>query len=444
MAKRLRFVWLLVIAIFRKYYWAIIAGLALGVVSFIVIPKILPLLPRVRHTQTVAVIGRYTQAEIPNFIQQKISVGLTTLLPDGEATPALALKWETKDENKSYVFTLDRSKKWQDGTAIKSRDITYNFKDTVVEYPDDSTILIKLTNAFSPLPVVVSRPVFKRGLLGAGQYKVTQVKKNGQIIESLTLVPVTKNLDLPKIKYLFYASDEQARTAFELGVVRSLDEVTEVGDMVNWPNTLVTPTVRNDRYVGVFFNTQDNNFQGADGKNLRLALSYAVDKKRWPNRALGPINPDSWAYNSDIKPYDQDLKHAKDILSKVKAPKSLNISTTPAYLDVAEAVKTDWEKLGIKVEVVATPEVPSNFQVLVIAQAIPIDPDQYNLWHQTQTETNLTGLSNPRISKLLEDGRKVQSLEERKKIYMDFQKYLVEEVPVIFLFHPVTYTISRS
>jgi len=57
---------------------------------------------------------------------------------------------------------------------------------------------------------------------------------------------------------------------------------------------------------------------------------------------------------------------------------------------------------------------------------------------------NLTRLKNPRIDKLLEDGRKSLDLDERRKIYFDFQKYLVEEVPAVFLYYPMTYTINRK
>ncbi len=445
MYKKLRYLFRLIKAIFSKYYLAIILGVGLGVFAFWISPKLLPILPKIRSTQSIAVVGRYTQGDIPIFIQQKISLGLTTLTIDGQPMPAIASKWELKDDNKTYVFTIDTQKKWQDGTNIKSRDITYNFKDTVIEYPNDETLVIRLTTAYSPLPVVLSRPVFKKGLVGAGSYKVAQVKRNGQIIESLILSPEDAKSQLPMLKYLFYASDTQARTAFELGVVRTLDEMQTESDLVSWPNTKAFPQTRNDRYVGVFFNTQSNDFQGGEGKNLRLALGYAIDKSVFENRAFGPINPESWAYNFEIKRYDQDIPHAKELLAKVgKKPQSLIINTIPAYLQVAEKVKNDWEKIGIKSEISVTPEVPKSFSVLVIAQAIPTDPDQYNLWHSTQTDTNLTGLTNPRIDKLLEDGRKAQGVKERKAIYQDFQKYLVEEMPVIFLYHPKTYIISRQ
>jgi peptide/nickel transport system substrate-binding protein len=58
-------------------------------------------------------------------------------------------------------------------------------------------------------------------------------------------------------------------------------------------------------------------------------------------------------------------------------------------------------------------------------------------------ETNLTKINNSRIDKLLEEGRQTFDLQKRKEIYFDFQKYLLEESPVIFLSYPTTYFISR-
>ena len=97
-------------------------------------------------------------------------------------------------------------------------------------------------------------------------------------------------------------------------------------------------------------------------------------------------------------------------------------------------------KTKIKVE----NSVPTDYQALLVAQEIPPDPDQYPMWHSTQKETNITGYANPKIDKLLEDARKETDLENREVIYYDFQRYLVEEAPAIFLFHPVTYTVTRK
>jgi len=78
-----------------------------------------------------------------------------------------------------------------------------------------------------------------------------------------------------------------------------------------------------------------------------------------------------------------------------------------------------------------------------VAQEIPPDPDQHALWHSTQP-TNLTHYSDLKVDKLLEDGRQISDQARRREIYQDFQRFLVEDSPAIFLSHPVTYTITRK
>jgi len=73
---------------------------------------------------------------------------------------------------------------------------------------------------------------------------------------------------------------------------------------------------------------------------------------------------------------------------------------------------------------------------LLIAQNIPADPDQYSLWHSTQTQTNISQISNPRIDKDLEDGRKATDSAVRKARYQDFQKVLLDHAPATFLYFP--------
>src|SRR6185369_8402425 len=97
--------------------------------------------------------------------------------------------------------------------------------------------------------------------------------------------------------------------------------------------------------------------------------------------------------------------------------------------------------INVKLRLVGFPDL-SNFQVVLVGQEIPPDPDQYYLWDSTQS-TNFTGYKNPRIDKLLEDGRKSIDQSERKSIYQDFQQFLVEETPAIFLTHLKTYTVVR-
>ena len=71
------------------------------------------------------------------------------------------------------------------------------------------------------------------------------------------------------------------------------------------------------------------------------------------------------------------------------------------------------------------------------------DPDQYTLWHSRQP-TNITNYKNLRIDKLLEDGRQTSNQNDRKIIYNDFQKYLIDDMPAIFLYFPYTFSLTRN
>ncbi len=183
-------------------------------------------------------------------------------------------------------------------------------------------------------------------------------------------------------------------------------------------------------------------------KNIRQALAYSI-KKDFDNRALGPISSDSWAFNSGIKEYQFNQQKAKNLLDKglsetnLKHGPKLELVTPVAFLALAESIKKDWlETLGLETEIKIADTLPSQFQALLVSQEIPPDPDQYYLWHSTQGR-NLTGYRSPKIDKLLEDGRREFDTQKRKEIYFDFQRFLVEDSPAVFLYYPTRYQISR-
>ena len=446
MPKSLRFYLRFTAALVSRHYRGILAGLLLGTLAFFVLPKILRYLPPIRSTRTIGIVAQPTLSDLPLAIQRQISLGLTALNPADSPVPAIADSWTATDSGKIFLFTLQSELVWQDGQPLVSSDIKYNFKDAKVEYPDPTHLKIILPDPFSPLPSAVTRPLFKKKLVGVGSYRVTKTRLNGSTVESLTLSPVDGTSTAPNLRYNFYASENQARMAYKLGLVKSLLDIQDPADLKTWPGTDVSRQTHTDRYVAVFFNSQSPLFFGTAGRNLRQALAYAVDKSRWPAtvRAAGPIGPDSWAFSADIKKYDFDLDHAKQLLAKVdKLPDPLVLTTVPAYLAQAEDIKQDWQAAGITTEVQVSLDTPGDYQALLLAQAIPADPDQYSLWHSTQAG-NITRLNNPRIDKLLEDGRKTLDQSARKTIYADFQRFLLEESPAVFLFHPHTYTISRQ
>lgn len=400
--------------------------------------------PRITHAnETIGIVGEYTPDNLPRSITNLISMGMTVTGADGKVIGAIAERWEASDSGKMWTFYLKKDLKWQDGANVTSNDINYNFNDAEVTKSDKYTITYKLNTGFAPFPVTLSRPIFKTGLLGLGEWRVVRLSLAGTFVETLTLED--KNKDTRT--YKFYPTESRAKLAYQLGQVDKLNDLTKVEPFENWNTLDLEKKVNKQRYVALFLNTSDN--ITAD-KEFRQALNYAIDKSKFgEDRAVSPISSGSWVYNPSVKPYNQDIKHAKELISSAEidpeAKKSLKmkLTTVSDLLPLAEEIQKNWKEIGIETTIQVTSYVPDDFQAHLAIYDVPSDPDQYAIWHSSQLKNNITRFKNVRIDKLLEDGRLETNSEKRRQIYFDFQRFLVEDTPAIFLYYPSYFNVSR-
>lgn len=428
----------------------ILVNIIMGILLFLFFSRFGNSLNLLKDEQTIGIVGKFSLEELPLSIQQELSLGLTKLDEKGLPQPGLSKEWESQEEGRIWVFKLSDAK-WQDGTKVKAEDINYRFRDAEKEILDENTVKFTLKDPFAPFPNVVSRPIFKKGLLGAGDWKVAKLTQfTSQFNRSLTL----SNTKTGKKKtYRFYDTEEIARTAFKLGQVTRLEGIVDPKDLLKWKNAQIDVQSHEDMYLGVFLNVQD---PALSGKAIRQALAYAINKENFEEeRAISVIATNSWAFNPQVKVYKYNKDHAKELLSSLSPEQKnvkINLATTPGLLSVADKIKEDWEAVGIKTNLQVSNTPSQSFQALLAIQIIPSDPDQYSLWHSTQNApTNVTRYTNgdcckesPRIDKLLENGRRTLDPELRKSYYFDFQRFLLEDLPAIPLIHPVTYNISRE
>lgn len=424
-----RYIIRLIEAFLKRFKAIIFLGFVLGIIVFLFLVFLLPGLTSKK--ERVGIVGRVTIDNLPTEISLKISEGLTKVDETGAVVPALAKSWETPDGGKTWIFKIDENKKWQDDKSVSAKDVNYEFSDALIEVVDDKTIKFSLENNFSAFPVILTKPVFKKGLLGTGEFKVKKISLTGGYIQNITLENEQKDI----ITYKFYPSEERLILGFKLGEIDTIKNLQNKDDFTSWRTVNIFEEVGYNNYVALFFNTDSEKLRE---KTLRQGLNYSISKD-FTNRALGPISPFSWAYNPQTKPYEKDVEKTKEI-------KDLNIklSTLPNLLKVAEDIASQWREVGVIVDVEVVTTVPNDYEAFLATVDIPKDPDQYSLWHSTQTGTNISKLNNPRIDKLLEDGRTELDQEARKKTYLDFQRFVVEEVPAVFLYHPIFYTIERK
>lgn len=436
--RRIRFYWRLSTAYANKYKIRFLAILAFFVIIFISLTSIFPSISQ-KNVVNIGFIGNYTLDSIPSQILSLSTNSLISVDESGKPFPSLVSNWTISEDNKTYVLFLKENVKWHDGTDLDAREISVALSNVNLTAINSKALRFELENPLSSFLSALDKPVFKsKSFFGTGPEKIVNIDKIDNQVKKISLVPNDNNL--PRVNLKFYPSEQQAINAFKIGEVKVLS-VPDSSEIEKWPNIITEKKVDYGEIVTVFFNNEDSNLIS---KDLRQALYYAINRQNFDGvSAHSPLSQKSWAYNESIKRYNYNPSKAKELLTKAQISNpQLTLSFPPTFSKIAEHIKKDWETIGVKVALKEEAQAPKNFQAYIATNKIPPDPDQYTLWHSTQTSrSNLTKYKDFKIDKLLEDGRGTNDESKRKEYYFDFQRFLVEDAPAAFLYHPYKYRL---
>lgn len=387
----------------------------------------------------IGMVGTYQEHDLPQEVARLISKPLVSTLLDGSMEPELIEGWDINHDATEFRFKLKDGLLWSDGSPIQLSEVNINIPNTQVSFPDERIIQFKLKEPYSPLPSLLTKPIFKKGsLLGTGPYQVSKVEKSRIFITKITLTPQLS--DLPAVYIRFYPSEKVAVAGLNLGEVQVLLGVTNPNVFEDNPQVDTIRRTDFGKIVTLLYNAAD---PALSNRSLRQALSFQSPVIEEEEVANNPYPPNSWARDADAKKFLSNLEEAKSALERAKSslPQEklkgeFNLTTTPNLEGVGEKIISSWKELGLRVNLRTEAGIPQNFQILLITQSIPSDPDQYFLWHSSQEKTNLSNYDSKRADKDLEDGRKLIPKDERKSKYFDFQKTLLEDAPATFLYFP--------
>src|SRR3989338_281289 len=450
--------------IFRYYYWLflefikkysrlILMSFFIGFISLIGFLSVSPYLKLVFNKQEIiGLVGNYDFTNLPDKIMTKVSNGLVTINEKGEIVPVLAKSWEAKDQGKQYRFYLKNTLLWNDDKKCSASDIDYQFDDVKIKVADKNVIDFYLSKPLAIFPTYLNKPLIRPPLVGiAGFYKLGRFKIFNGSLKELTLVPNTK--DLLTIKYKFYNNESDLVTAYKRGEINemTLTKKSVADTFANWKNSQIVKSVDYTRLLTLFFNNQNKTFANKDIKNTFSMMIDYQKLSEFGELARGPIPPLSWAYNRTLKTNVYDIETATKIVKKeIEATESaqLNLLTSYDYYDAADSIASEIKKTGLKIDInMISYDRPDNFDLLLVFWKVPQDPDQYYFWHSKQiglNKGNISNYNNVKIDLLLEQGRSIIDINEREKIYQEFQKIIQDDPPALFLYYPYVYTIKRK
>jgi len=164
-----------------------------------------------------------------------------------------------------------------------------------------------------------------------------------------------------------------------------------------------------------------------------------------------PLPPASPYHDKSIECTTRDVEKAKEIISESGAstpvPVTLTVGTSPENLRLGQVIQSQAKEAGFEVEVAPTEFTSAldasdagKFDTFQVGWSGRVDPDgnTYNFWH-TGSSLNRSGYSNPKVDELLEQARLVEDQAERQELYTQATEAVLEDRPLIYLYHPVNY-----
>ncbi len=203
-----------------------------------------------------------------------------------------------------------------------------------------------------------------------------------------------------------------------------------------------------------------------DDVRVRQAIAHAIDKdfivkqlqQGTTKVATGPIAPGSPFYTDKVEPYKLDLKKAASLLDAAGLkPDStgkrfaMAIDFLPNTPDnsqtVAEYLRPQLKKIGIEVSVRASPDFPTWARRVSTYDFDATMDGAYNYGdpvigvHRTYLSNNIKSgviwsntqnYVSAKVDELLAAATVERDLEKRKKLYAEFQRQVVQDVPQVF------------
>jgi peptide/nickel transport system substrate-binding protein len=419
---------------------------------------------------------------------------LTRFGANGEVLPDLAERWDVSPDRSTYTFQLRPNVKFHNGRTLTSEDVKYSIERvlaketaapfrsyfeavTKIETPDPATVRFTLGYPFGPFlamfaikrssAIVPREVVDKEGDLsnvavGTGPWKLREWVPNERMVVDRFgdyYEPGLPYFDSIQYKVLpELASRIAALRAKQIDYALISFEGAE--QIKGEQNLTVLSRPRGWVRVGLINHAR----KPLDDVRVRRALDLALDRNEIIQKGIGkadlsgpiPAGHPSYALKPEELPahYSKpDLDGARQLLAQAGQANGFKIRLQvegghPYNERLCQVMQQNWKKIGVDAEIIVYPagsitkaigkESGFDFDVRFTAWTYYPDADNYVYnWYHSKSP-GMDSLSprwnDPDLDKLLEQGRITPDGPERRAIYVDVQKRLMETVPT-FWFH---------
>lgn len=429
----------------------------------------------------------------PLYANDRVSLTLTHILYDnvynvkkGEIIyDGLAESMTPSDDNLTYTLKLKENLKWHDGEAITADDLIYTYdvvldekqqtkghsdlmnNDKPIAYKkvDDLTVEFKLEKPDATFIqglagiVPVPKHIFEgeadlakseknKNPIGSGSFKFRE-HKTGELYQVERFDDYHGDVaKLDGIAFKVIPDANAQNLALENGEISASYVKSQNVDKFKDNDKFETYTFSEGMVDTIFFRVSNPKMQD---KNLRQAISYAIDKNKliqgayngeeYATAAYSPFSLETQFVTDDVEKYDYNVEKAKELVKDVKK-EDLNLrlmytSGSPATEKEALLIQEMLKEIGVNLELLPMERAtfieklldPKNqdFEMAINGYVMGDNPDSYGYLFKTGSAENFSGYSNEEIDKLFAEGKTEMDEAKRSEIYKKIQQILVDD-----------------
>jgi peptide/nickel transport system substrate-binding protein len=419
---------------------------------------------------------------------------------EGEIEPALAESWEISDDGLEYIFHLREGVTFHNGEPFNADSVVFSWNRYTnpdlawnerwrmadkVEKVDDLTVKITTTE---PKPLLlrtiashhwsivppgyfeeVGEVEFGNSPVGTGPFMFVEQVTGDHITYKAN--PNYWKEGYPKIETLIFRPIPESATrvaAIQTGEVDIVGRLSaeEAQSLLGAPGVQVIRYPVTRVYYIAFNNMTSGVGQPTEDPLVRQAMNYAVDVQAiidalfdgYFKVSTGFVATGEMGYGA-VEPFGYDPDKARELLAEAGYPNGFSMGFAcpagayPHFEEVCEAVQAYLAEVGIETDL----EIMESGHYWDLEAAKELPPLFGDSWSETAGEAynRMTGaLLGPDasysswedetiISLLNEIGTTVDD-EERKALYEEIQRYMVENPPFIYLYEPVAFEAIRD
>lgn len=438
-----------------------------------------------------------------NIHRGLLSPGLYT-----DILPAVAKSWYVEEDNLTWVFNLRKGAKFHNGREVTAEDVKYSLERVLspalkspnswflspidgseefhkgkarevkgIKVLDKYRISIKLSSPYAGFllnlaqtccAIMAREDVEKGKFTGCGPYMIEAPQADKYLLTAYDKYfggyPYVDKIELkledPDVIENFLGGK------YDFIVFNNNSGTSKVKD-TPYGHNLKTQDAMTTSFVG--FNLKTNSIL-AKNREIRKAINYAVNKKRiidgiqegkaqeargvFPPSIINDSSLTGFAYNPEKA--RQILRNEGFYISRQKITllgwenntnnKTNNEKTVDYIVSDLKAIDIECSVLKVPAASYLSAENVSRCDLYIMGWVADTgDPDNYlEPLFTPGNYTNFSGYDNPEVNRLMKLAKEILDPEKRVEMYKKIQGLIVNDIPWIFLYHPMMAFICRD